>query len=119
VLRERPESAERLGSISRVTCERHGAVRVGTPAELHDLGVVLAAFGMHPVDFYDLRDTPASPVPVVSTAFRPVDPEELAANPFRLFVSVLVPEDRRFFDADLQAQVERFLAAARCSRRTC
>jgi len=111
VLRDRPESAERLGSISRVTCERHGAVRVGTPAELHDLGVVLAAFGMHPVDFYDLRDTPTSPVPVVSTAFRPVDPDELAANPFRLFVSVLVPEDRRFFDADLQASVERFLAA--------
>jgi uncharacterized glyoxalase superfamily metalloenzyme YdcJ len=111
VLRERPESAERLGSISRVTCERHGAVRVGTPAELHDLGVVLRAFGMHAVDFYDLRDTPASPVPVVSTAFRPVDPDELAANPFRLFVSVLVPEDRRFFDADLQASVEGFLAA--------
>jgi uncharacterized glyoxalase superfamily metalloenzyme YdcJ len=111
VLRDRPESAERLGSISRVTCERHGAVRVGTPAELHDLGVVLAAFGMQPVDFYDLRDTPASPVPVVSTAFRPVDADELAANPFRLFVSVLVPEDRRFFDAELQAAVERFLAA--------
>jgi uncharacterized glyoxalase superfamily metalloenzyme YdcJ len=48
---------------------------------------------------------------VVSTAFRPVDPAELARNPFRVFTSVLVPEDRRFFGADLQARVQRFLAA--------
>ena len=48
---------------------------------------------------------------MVSTAFRPVDPAELARNPFRVFTSVLVPEDRRFFAADLQARVQRFLAA--------
>jgi uncharacterized glyoxalase superfamily metalloenzyme YdcJ len=66
--------------------------------------------GMEPVGFYDLRDA-ASPVPVVSTAFRPVRADELARNPFRVFTSVLVPSDRRFFPAELQARLERFLAA--------
>ena len=102
--------AERLGSIDRVTAERHGAIRVGTPAELRQVAAVFAAMGMHPVGFYDLRDAGAAAVPVVSTAFRPTDAGELAANPFRVFTSVLVPEDRRFFDADLQADVEAFLA---------
>lgn len=110
VLRQHGAAAEELGSLARVTAERHGAVRVGTPAELAQLGRVLAGFGMHPVGFYDLRDATPTPVPVVSTAFRPVDPDELARNPFRLFVSVLVPEDRRFFDKDLTRQVHGFLA---------
>ena len=105
-------AARRLGSPARVTAERHGAIRVGTPAELAQVGRVFGAFGMHPVGFYDLRDAPGSPVPVVSTAFRPTDPTELARNPFRVFTSVLVTGDRRFFDADLQARVE-----ARLSRR--
>ena len=64
--------AERLGSLDRVTAERHGAIRVGTPAELADVADLFAAFGMYPVGFYDLRDA-ASPVPVVSTVFRPID----------------------------------------------
>jgi uncharacterized glyoxalase superfamily metalloenzyme YdcJ len=65
---------------------------------------------MPPVGFYDLRDAGAAAVPVVSTAFRPVDAAELAANPFRVFVSVLVTDDRRFFGPALQAEVEAFLA---------
>lgn len=111
VLRGDPDHAEELGSLSRVTAERHGAVRVGTPGELAQFAGILAAFGMHPVGFYDLRDAAPSPIPVVSTAFRPIDAGELAQNPFRLFVSVLVPEDRRFFDADLSKRVQQFLAA--------
>ena len=58
--------------VDEVTAERHGAIRVGTPAELADVADLFAAFGMYPVGFYDLRDA-ASPVPVVSTAFRPID----------------------------------------------
>ena len=65
---------------------------------------------MHPVGFYDLREAAASAVPVVSTAFRPVDGEELARNPFRVFTSLLTPADPRFFDADLRARLETFLA---------
>lgn len=102
--------AERLGSIERVTAERHGAIRVGTAGELRQVGALFAAMGMHPVGFYDLRDAGAAAVPVVSTAFRPTSPEELAANPFRVFTSVLVADDRRFFTAGLQEQVEAFLA---------
>ena len=103
-------AAERLGSIERVTAERHGAIRVGTPGELRQVGQVFAAMGMHPVGFYDLRDAGAAAVPVVSTAFRPVEPDELAANPFRVFTSVLTPDDRRFFDEALGADVVAFLA---------
>lgn len=65
---------------------------------------------MHPVGFYDLREAAASAVPVISTAFRPVDGEELARNPFRVFTSMLTPADPRFFDADLRTRLEAFLA---------
>ena len=103
--------AERLGSISRVTAERHGAIRVGSPTEMAQVARLFAGFGMHPVGFYDLRDASASSVPVVSTAFRPVDGAELARNPFRVFTSMLVTDDRRFFDAETQARLEAFVAA--------
>ena len=98
----------RLGSIDRVTAERHGAIRVGSPTELADVAALFAAFGMYPVGFYDLREA-ASPVPVVSTAFRPVETEELDRNPFRVFTSMLATEDARFFSPDLRGRVQRFL----------
>jgi uncharacterized glyoxalase superfamily metalloenzyme YdcJ len=72
---------------------------------------IFGAMGMHPVGFYDLRDASSSSVPVISTAFRPVERDELARNPFRVFTSMLVPSDRRFFSADLQERLERFLSA--------
>ncbi|SDG25829.1 2-oxoadipate dioxygenase/decarboxylase [Pseudonocardia oroxyli] len=103
-------AAERFGSIERVTAERHGAIRVGTPQELAQVARVFGGLGMHPVGFYDLREAAASAVPVVSTAFRPVDADELARNPFRVFTSVLTTADPRFFDDDLRAEVEAFLA---------
>jgi uncharacterized glyoxalase superfamily metalloenzyme YdcJ len=104
-------AAERFGSLERVTAERHGAIRLGTPRELAQAARIFGAMGMHPVGFYDLRDAAPNPVPVVSTAFRPVDPDELARNPFRVFTSVLATSDRRFFDARLQRRLETFLAA--------
>ena len=82
----------RLGSLERVTAERHGAIRVGSPAELAQVATLFSAFGMYPVGFYDLREA-ASPIPVVSTAFRPVEPDELARNPFRVFTSMLTAAD--------------------------
>ncbi|OBF30355.1 DUF1338 domain-containing protein [Mycobacterium sp. ACS1612] len=101
---------ERLGSLDRVTAERHGAIRVGSARELADVADLFAAFGMFPVGFYDLREA-ASPVPVVSTAFRPIDTDQLAANPFRVFTSMLATADERFFSPQLRARVERFLDA--------
>ncbi len=109
VLRAAGAAAERLGSIERVTAERHGAIRLGTPRELAQVARVFAAMGMHPVGFYDLRDAAPSPVPVVSTAFRPIAEEELARNPFRVFTSLLAVSDRRFFDAGMQRRLEAFL----------
>jgi uncharacterized glyoxalase superfamily metalloenzyme YdcJ len=113
VLEREGAAAERLGSIDRVTSERHGAIRVGTPAELHQVAQLFGALGMHPVGYYDLRDAARSAVPVVSTAFRPIDADELARNPFRMFTSMLVTDDRRFFSPELQARLDAFL-----SRRT-
>ena len=102
----------RLGSLDRVTAERHGAIRVGSPAELADVADLFAAFGMYPVGFYDLREA-ASPVPVVSTAFRPIDAEELDRNPFRVFTSMLATADARFFSPDLRVRVQRFVGERR------
>jgi uncharacterized glyoxalase superfamily metalloenzyme YdcJ len=113
VLERDGEAAERLGTIERVTAERHGAIRVGSPAELAQVARVFGALGMYPTGFYDLRDAGPRPIPVVSTAFRPIDREELAKNPFRVFTSMLVPEDRRFFDADLQHRLEKFIGSRR------
>ncbi|KOU00211.1 hypothetical protein ADK70_01330 [Streptomyces rimosus subsp. pseudoverticillatus] len=108
VARHDPD-AGRLGALARVTAERHGAIRVGTPRELRQAAQIFAALGMRPVGFYDLRDATTSAVPVVSTAFRPVEPEELARNPFRVFTSLLTTADRRFFDAGLRTRLETFL----------
>ena len=103
---------ERLGTLGRVTAERHGAIRVGSARELSEVADLFAAFGMYPVGYYDLREA-ASPVPVVSTAFRPIDAEQLARNPFRIFTSMLATADPRFFPDDLRARVERFVGERR------
>jgi uncharacterized glyoxalase superfamily metalloenzyme YdcJ len=111
VLAREGSDAERLGSVHRVTAERHGAIRVGSPRELAEVARVFGALGMWPCGFYDLRDAAPAPIPVVSTAFRPIERDELAANPFRVFTSMLVPEDRRFFDADLEGRLRSFVDA--------
>ncbi|MGC0364958.1 putative glyoxalase superfamily metalloenzyme YdcJ [Rhodococcus sp. 27YEA15] len=107
-----PDIAERLGSLERVGAERHCAVRLGSLDELREVAVVFAGLGMSAVGYYDLRQTD-SPIPVVSTAFRPVDPEELERNPFRVFTSVLTVGDSRFFDNDLRRRVATYVARRR------
>lgn len=104
----RRDDAERLGTIQRVTAERHGAIRIGTPQEIAEVARIFGACGMFPVGFYDLREA-NPPIPVVSTAFRPVNPAELAVNPFRVFTSLLVVDDRRFFDERTEAELREFL----------
>ncbi|MDH6233796.1 putative glyoxalase superfamily metalloenzyme YdcJ [Mesorhizobium soli] len=82
-LRARLEATETLDRISQ---ERHGAIRLGTKAELAMMRRVFAIMGMFPVDYYDLSE---AGVPVHSTAFRPVGEEALKINPFRVFTSLL------------------------------
>jgi len=81
--------AERLEAhdeLNRLGVERHGAIRVGTAAELAMLRRLFAVMGMHPVGYYDLSE---AGVPVHSTAFRPIDDAALSRNPFRVFTSLL------------------------------
>lgn len=88
-LADTPELAQRLeqtDTLDRISEERHGAIRVGTPAELAMLRRVFAVMGMYPVGYYDLSE---AGVPVHSTAFRPVGDAALKINPFRVFTSLL------------------------------
>ena len=89
VMEEIPEVATQLrwtGEISRLSMERHGAIRVGTAEELSTIRRLFAVMGMQPVGYYDL--TPAG-VPVHSTAFRAVHENALQISPFRVFTSLL------------------------------
>lgn len=89
VLDYAPQIARQLdgtGEIERLDLERHGAIRVGTAAELATLARLFAVMGMQPVGYYDL--TPAG-VPVHSTAFRAVHEAALQVSPFRVFTSLL------------------------------
>ncbi len=105
------------GSLDRVTAERHGAIRVGNAAEMADVADLFAAFGMYPVGYYDLREA-ASPVPVVSTAFRPIEADQLDRNPFRVFTSMLATADARFFDSGLRAGWTDSSSGDSCSHPT-
>ncbi|MBU5616198.1 VOC family protein [Psychrobacter sp. TAE2020] len=89
VLAQQPEIAEQLkntGEIDRLSMERHGAIRLGTAAELAMMRRLFAIMGMQPVGYYDLA--PAG-VPVHSTAFRAIDTVSLNNSPFRVFTSLL------------------------------
>lgn len=83
---EQRQALEAAGDLDRLHVERHGAVRLGTAEELSRTRQVFAVMGMEPVGYYDLS---VAGVPVHSTAFRPVGDEALAANPFRIFTSLL------------------------------
>lgn len=96
---------------ARVEIERHGAIRVGTAAELAMMGRAFAVMEMEPVGYYDLA--PAG-VPVHSTAFRPVAPEALARNPFRVFCSLLRLE--LIADPALREEAAALLAARQIFR---
>ncbi|TAA06855.1 VOC family protein [Pseudoxanthomonas winnipegensis] len=90
---------------ARLDQERHGAIRVGTAEELSMLRRLFAVMGMAPVGYYDLS---VAGVPVHSTAFRPTTAQALAANPFRVFTSLLRLE--LIDDAALRAQAADILA---------
>ncbi|KEJ87876.1 2-oxoadipate dioxygenase/decarboxylase HglS [Sulfitobacter donghicola] len=72
--------------LDRISDERHGAIRVGTASELSMIRRIFAVMGMVPVGYYDLG---VAGIPVHSTAFRPIDRDALAQNPFRVFTSLL------------------------------
>ena len=77
---------ENTDSIQRLSDERHGAIRLGKADELLNMRRLFAVMGMFPVSYYDLTE---AGIPVHSTAFRPLQQDELNANPFRVFTSLL------------------------------
>lgn len=111
VLRADHALAERLArtdALERIDLERHGAIRLGTAAELATMRRLFAVMGMEPVGYYDLS---AAGVPVHSTAFRPVSDAALARNPFRVFTSLLRLE--LIADAALREAARAILARRR------
>ncbi|MBP1873243.1 putative glyoxalase superfamily metalloenzyme YdcJ [Ensifer adhaerens] len=95
-------------SLDRISEERHGAIRLGTPAELSMMRRVYAVMGMYPVGYYDLS---TAGVPVHSTAFRPVGDAALKRNPFRVFTSLLRLD--LIADESLRAESAAILAERR------
>ncbi|KAI3530280.1 hypothetical protein CSPX01_14936 [Colletotrichum filicis] len=82
-------SATMEASVERLALERHGAIRLGTPQELHTVRRIFALLGMHPVGYYDLS---VAGLPMHATCFRPPSPHSLERNPFRVFTTLLRPE---------------------------
>ncbi|EFQ33127.1 hypothetical protein CGRA01v4_13223 [Colletotrichum graminicola] len=76
-------------STERLTLERHGAIRLGTPKELHTVRRIFAVLGMHPVGYYDLS---VAGLPMHATCFRPISTKSLQRNPFRVFTTLLRPD---------------------------
>ncbi|MEX6503743.1 2-oxoadipate dioxygenase/decarboxylase HglS [Pseudomonas zhanjiangensis] len=88
-LRQDPQLVEQLrttGEIERLDMERHGAIRLGSAAELATMRRLFAVMGMYPVGYYDLA---CAGVPVHSTAFRAIHEGSLQQSPFRVFTSLL------------------------------
>ena len=84
-----PAMKQRLadaGELERLDIERHGAIRLGTAAELFTIRRMFAIMGMSPVGYYDLS---VAGLPVHSTAFRAVADDALFRNPFRIFCSLI------------------------------
>jgi len=108
-LEANPELKNRLSAadeLSRLSVERHGAIRVGKADELSTLRQMFAVMGMEAVGYYDLSQ---AGVPVHSTAFRPVSDRALRHNPLRVFTSLLRLE--LIDDAALREKAAAILAA--------
>lgn len=108
------ERLVRNGEVERLDLERHGAIRLGTAAELFTMRRLFAVMGMVPVGYYDLS---VAGVPVHSTAFRPVEPESLRRNPFRVFTSLLRLDLVR--DEALREEAAAILAGRRIYTADC
>jgi uncharacterized glyoxalase superfamily metalloenzyme YdcJ len=107
-LEANPDLRERLtasGEVDRLEVERHGAIRLGTPDELRNIGRMFAIMGMYPVGYYDLS---VAGIPVHSTAFRPLSEAALQRNPFRVFCSLLRLE--LIEEPDLAAKARQLLS---------
>ncbi len=111
VVAARPGLGWGAGDVERLSEERHGAIRVGREDEMRLMADFFAVLGMRPVIVYDLGAAGAKALPVIATAFRPVDEAGIEVSPFRVFCSLLRPDDERFFPrAEVRRRVKELLA---------
>lgn len=111
VIRAHPVLGLAETDLDRISEERHGAIRLGREDELRTMAGFFAVLGMQPVNFYDLSAAGAKAQPVIATAFRPTDLADIEVSPFRVFCSLLRPDDERFFDdAGLRRRLHATLA---------
>jgi len=111
VIAAHPELGLGEDDVERISAERHGAIRLGRDDEMATMARFFAVLGMEPVNTYDLSAAGAKAQPVLSTAFRAIDPDELDASPLRVFCSLLRPDDQRFFDdPDLRRRIHDVLS---------
>jgi len=99
---------------ARIDVERHGAIRLGSAAELAMMRRLFAVMGMYPVGYYDLS---LAGLPVHATAFRPLSETSLARNPFRVFTSLLrleLIDDESLRDRATQILARRQIFTPRC-----
>lgn len=99
------EGGSLFGKEVRGTEQRHGAIRVGKAQELQHIRRLFALMGMEPVGYYDLS---VAGIPVHSTAFRPLLPQDMVASPFRIFTSLLRVD--LIEDEGLRARIEDILS---------
>ncbi|MBL7525073.1 2-oxoadipate dioxygenase/decarboxylase HglS [Legionella bononiensis] len=99
-------SLKKNNDLARISEERHGAIRLGTAAELQTMRELFAVMGMYPVGYYDLS---IAELPVHATAFRPVSDADLQKNPFRIFTSLLRTE--LIDDSEIRHMAEQILAS--------
>jgi uncharacterized glyoxalase superfamily metalloenzyme YdcJ len=112
VIRAHPALGLDEQDLDQISEERHGAIRLGREDELRTMADFFAVLGMQPVNFYDLSAAGAKAQPVIATAFRPTELADIEVSPFRVFCSLLRPDDERFFDdADLRRRLHAALAA--------
>lgn len=89
--------------LDQTSGERHGAIRIGKPAEYRLICRFFAAFGMAPHNFYDMTNVGAKSQPIIATAFRSkLKPEH------RVFCSLLMTD---YFDPKTRARIEALLAS--------
>jgi len=88
--------------LDKTSGERHGAIRIGTPAEYRWIARLFAVFAMEPHNFYDMTDIGEKSQPIVATAFRSrLNPDH------RIFCSLLMTD---YFDPITKTRIEELLA---------
>jgi uncharacterized glyoxalase superfamily metalloenzyme YdcJ len=98
-----------VDSEDRVLAEKHGAIRVGTPEEMRIVARIFNVMGMQPTAFYDMTQLPKGALPMIATAFRPID-DSINFSAFRMFCSMLHPN---YITDDIAEPVNKILDTRR------